>query len=91
MASLRNVQGRKDSRIAQVFGLGKPSEDVKDKEVVYTSGSDSDTLSLEARNEKDVQQHPDQITPDAQDGVQKAEAAALVWGGKGTALAIYAW
>jgi len=53
------------------------------------SGSDSDTLSLEARNEKEVQTHPDQVTQSAELGVQKAEAAALVWGKK-TVWATYA-
>lgn len=43
------------------------------------SGSDSDRLSLEARNEKDVLAHPDEVTADAQLGVKKAEAAAIVW------------
>ena len=54
------------------------------------SGSDSDTLSLEARNEKEIQTHPDQVTRDAELGVQKAEAAALVWS-KPAVYATYAW
>ncbi|TID19907.1 MFS transporter SIT family siderophore-iron:H+ symporter [Venturia nashicola] len=40
---------------------------------------DSDTLSLEARNEKEVELNPDHVTANAQMGQQKAEAAALVW------------
>ena len=47
--------------------------------VAHDYSSSSDTDSLEARNEKEVQAHPDQVTKDAQLGVQKAEAAALVW------------
>ncbi|KAK5122194.1 Siderochrome iron transporter 2 [Meristemomyces frigidus] len=55
----------------------------------YTN-SDSDNLSLEARNEKEVQTHPDQVTRDADLGVQKAEAAALVWSKKAV-WATYGW
>ncbi|KAJ5642943.1 uncharacterized protein N7484_005450 [Penicillium longicatenatum] len=52
--------------------------------------ANSDTQSLEERNERQVQDHPDEITHDAQIGVQKAEATALVW--SRTALyAVYAW
>ena len=56
----------------------------------YDSDTTSDTLSLEARNEREIEQHPDQVTADAQVGIQKAEAAALVWPKKATYLT-YAW
>lgn len=56
----------------------------------FSSSSDIDRLSLEERNEKEIQLHPDQITSNAQDGVQKAEAAALVWP-KSVVYATYAW
>lgn len=52
--------------------------------------SSSDTLSLEERNEKEIQAHPDSITSDAQLGVKKAEATALVWSKKAVYLT-YAW
>lgn len=61
-----------------------------DKSSHYDSDLSSDNISLEARNEREVQQHPDTVTADAQLGVQKAEAAALVWG-KPALLFIYAW
>ncbi|PYH96888.1 siderochrome-iron transporter [Aspergillus ellipticus CBS 707.79] len=54
------------------------------------SGSDTSRLSLEAQNEKELETHPDEITKDAQLGVQKAEAAALVWSKKAV-YATYAW
>ncbi|CAK7215175.1 hypothetical protein SCUCBS95973_002392 [Sporothrix curviconia] len=50
----------------------------------------SPKLSLEQQNEKEVIQNPDKITQDAQLGVQKAEAVALVWSKK-TAYAVYVW
>lgn len=52
--------------------------------------TDSDTLSLEARNEKEVELNPDHITANAQMGQQKAEAAALVWP-KWAVYATYGW
>jgi len=55
----------------------------------YDSDS-TDTKSLEARNEAEVQQHPDQVTRDAHIGVQKAEATTLVWG-KPALIFTYAW
>jgi hypothetical protein len=53
-------------------------------------GSNSDTLSLEERNEKEVEAHPGEVTAGAQIGVQKAEAAALVWP-KWAVYATYGW
>ena len=55
----------------------------------YVSGSDSD-LDLVDRNEKEILEHPDEVTVDAQPGVQKAEAVALVWS-KTSLYIIYAW
>ena len=49
------------------------------KDSAYATDTDSGRLSLDERNEKEVQQHGNQITQNAQAGVQKAEAAALVW------------
>lgn len=54
------------------------------------SDSDSSRLSLEAQDEKEIQAHPDQITANAALGVQKAEAAALVWP-KWAVYATYGW
>lgn len=55
-----------------------------------TSNNTSERNSLEARNEKEVMQHPDEVTSNAQLGVKKAEAAALVWSKKAV-YATYAW
>jgi hypothetical protein len=56
----------------------------------YDSDTTSDTLSLEARNQREIEQHPDQVTADAQAGIRKAEAVALVWPKNATYLT-YAW
>lgn len=83
------IRGRQDSRIVRdVAGPGLDEKDTTD--IGVTSGSDTDTLSIEARNDKEVREHPDQVTGTAQEGQQKVEAAALVWGKK-TVWAIYAW
>lgn len=89
MVSVFNsLRGRQDSRIVRdVTGPGVDSE--KDGYNVGVS-SDSDTMSLEARNEKELQTHPNEVTSSAQEGVKKVEAAALVWRQK-TVYAIYAW
>lgn len=55
-----------------------------------SSETDSSRLSLEAREEQEIKAHPDQITANAALGVQKAEAAALVWP-KWAVYATYAW
>jgi len=56
----------------------------------YDSDATSDTLSLEARNEREIKEHPEQVTADAHIGIQKAEAAALVWG-KPALIFTYIW
>lgn len=87
--SLRN---RKQSTIAT--GTEPLSrEDFKEAEASHDA-HDSDTssgdLTLYDRNEKEIQRHPNEITANAQEGIQKAEAAALVWSKK-SILLIYAW
>ncbi|EFX05726.1 siderochrome-iron transporter [Grosmannia clavigera kw1407] len=49
---------------------GLPTEDIE---------TASSSLSLEERNEREIVEHPNEITDDAQTGVKKAEAVALVW------------
>ncbi|CAK1364125.1 unnamed protein product [Cercospora beticola] len=93
MAVLEQIRGRQtEQRTAEAFAV---TDDVGGKSPVETShskdeNSDSDALSLEAQNDKEVQQHPDQVTADAPEGIQKAEAAALVWT-KPVLYATFAW
>lgn len=51
---------------------------------------ESERDSLEARNEKEIMQHPNEVTSDAQMGLKKVEAAALVWSKK-SVYTTYAW
>ncbi|KGO74360.1 Major facilitator superfamily domain, general substrate transporter [Penicillium italicum] len=71
------------------FG-GEPKEATNIQITSREHQSNGDTQSLEERNEKKLLEQPDVVTEDAQIGVQKAEAAALVW--SKTALYLtYAW
>ncbi|EXJ90572.1 hypothetical protein A1O1_03675 [Capronia coronata CBS 617.96] len=66
---------------------------VQDKNAGAETGAQIDTdsdLDPAAQNEKEIQLHPDQITADAQDGVKKVEAVALVWS-KTAVYATYFW
>ncbi|KAK0927215.1 Siderochrome iron transporter 2 [Friedmanniomyces endolithicus] len=88
MGFIPTIRLRKNAGVAsQVGGF---DSDQHEPPLRDSSASDSDTLSLEARNEKEVQLHPNEITRHADLGVKKAEAAALVWGKK-TVWATYAW
>ncbi|KAJ5711109.1 Major facilitator coppper-regulated transporter crmC [Penicillium malachiteum] len=68
----------------------KAKDDVNIHTATAEARANADTQSLEERNEREVLEHPDQITHDAQAGVQKAEATALVWSKKGL-YSTYAW
>lgn len=67
-----------------------PAPEVKSDVEQPSSDNDTSRLSLEAINEKEIQAHPDHVTAAAEPGVQKAEAAALVWPKKAV-YATYAW
>jgi hypothetical protein len=73
-------------------GAETTAPEVTPKGPEISDGTDTDLsrLSLEARNEKEIQQHPNEVTANAHLGVQKAEAAALVWSKKAV-WATYAW
>ncbi|EXJ81025.1 hypothetical protein A1O3_07313 [Capronia epimyces CBS 606.96] len=68
----------------------KAAQSENDKNVSSQSDTDSDGLSLEEQNEKEVIQNPNRVTEHAQLGVQKAEAVALVWP-KAAVYATYLW
>lgn len=77
------ARGRNDRQVAAAFAHG----DAEKKEF---DSSDADTLSLEEREAKQIQAHPDTITSNAQPGLQKAEATTLVWSKKAL-YGTYAW
>lgn len=89
MGVLDMIRGRKDHHIAEA--VITESEAGKDEpNAPNQSGSDSDTLSLEERDARENEKHPNEVTPTAELGVQKAEAAALVWTKKAV-YGTYAW
>jgi hypothetical protein len=89
MAVLNKILSRADRAPAELRSADPKGPQER---VVPNSGSDSDPsdLDLFARNEREVEQNPDKVTQDAHLGVQKAEAAALVWS-KPAVYATYAW
>jgi hypothetical protein len=89
---LRKFIGLRDTNTVRAASQAEPEKDAvhETSKEHNTPDTDSDTLSLEARNEKEIQLNPDQVTKDAQMGVQKAEAVALVWP-KSAVYATYGW
>lgn len=69
----------------------EPNKRSPEKEGPETPGSDSNSRpSLGERAEREIELHPDHVTEGVDLGVQKAEAAALVWSKKAL-VCIYAW
>ncbi|KAL2822693.1 major facilitator superfamily domain-containing protein [Aspergillus cavernicola] len=85
MAILDRFFSRPDRSQAET----QPAEPKAPQSHVFPQSDPSDA-DLFARNEKEVEQNPDRITADAHLGVQKAEAAAMVWSKKAV-WATYAW
>lgn len=104
MTVLDLIRGRNDSRHVHEIATAetetnepkteanKPKSEIEagPDVAVDTSHDESDRNSLEARNEKEIMQHPNEVTSDAQLGVKKIEAAALVWSKK-SVYATYVW
>lgn len=81
--------GRRDHSAAAEAAFVRGGDE-KQPEVSDQPESDADTSSLAVLNEKEVQTNPNNVTANAQLGVQKAEAAALVWSKQALYLT-YAW
>lgn len=87
------VRPRKTPHLATGTDQATPDDFSKEAKVQDVEGFSSDgesNLDPYHQNEKEVQANPNGITQGAQEGVQKAEAAALVWSKK-TIFCIYAW
>lgn len=67
-----------------------PKEPANIETTTRGNQANGDTQSLEERNERELLERPDEVTQEAQVGVQKAEATALVWS-KPALYATYAW
>ncbi|KAH8884084.1 MFS general substrate transporter [Thozetella sp. PMI_491] len=92
MGVISQIRGRDTSRIANDVpddGAAPHADPEKDATGEITD-TNSSRLSLDERNEKEIVEHGNQVTSDAQLGVQKAEAAALVWSKTAVRLT-YAW
>lgn len=86
MGVLDLVRGRDNTAAVDVVA----TEDHGPKENEKSGSDSNDRSSLEARAESEIELHPDKVTEGADPGVQKAEAAALVWS-KTALICIYAW
>lgn len=78
-------RGRQDSQVVEDLHVSE--HEPKDLQALDDT---RERTSLEARNEKAIEQHPDEVTENAYRGVKQAEAAALVWSKKAVYLT-YAW
>ncbi|RMZ81524.1 hypothetical protein DV736_g6652, partial [Chaetothyriales sp. CBS 134916] len=93
MGLLSKFQGRESHTTDQTISSvvqGKYSDSSLNPSGPLPTDTDSGHLSLEERNEKEIQRNPNRITQDAYGGVQKAEAVAIVWP-KWAVYATYAW
>lgn len=85
------IRGRNDSQVVEDLGYSESHEPKNLNDVPESPPTESDgRLSLEERNERNIQLHPDEVTKDAHLGVQKAEATAMVWS-KPALFGTYAW
>ncbi|KAK4864421.1 hypothetical protein LT330_009949 [Penicillium expansum] len=76
--------------MAAIPFVGESKESANIRTTSRDNQANRDTHSLEDKNERELLEHPDQVTQEAQVGVQKAEATALVWS-KTALYATYAW
>lgn len=92
MGALDLVRGRNNTSVASSLAVTEDQDQQHgEKSPPQNPDSDSnDRSSLEARAEREIELHPGQVTEGADLGVQKAEAAALVWSKKAL-IGIYAW
>lgn len=88
MGVINLTRGRNDRAVVEDL---RPTLETEVKNEVNVEqnrvGSDLDNLD---RSEKEIQEHPDQVSANAASGVRKAEAVALVWSKKAV-YATYAW
>lgn len=84
------VRGRNTSQLVDNLTVSNETHEPKDMQDVPEDAGGERKNSLTERNAENVEKHPDEVTQDAYLGVQKAEAAALVWSKKAVYLT-YAW
>lgn len=90
MGFFDNLKSHRTGHVVEQMSTDEPEKGEVENNHDGVYEDDSDTLSLEARNEKEVETNPDHVTANAQMGQQKAEAAALVWP-KSAVYATYGW
>ena len=81
------IRGRKDQVVVEDL---RPTQGNEKPDINVEQNTVDDHLNNLGRAEKEIQEHPDQVSANAADGVRKAEAVALVWS-KTAVFATYAW
>ncbi|KAJ5135607.1 Major facilitator superfamily domain general substrate transporter [Penicillium bovifimosum] len=87
MGVMNLTRGRKDNVVVE--DLRPTGENEKSHLNVEQNRVDDGLTNLDLA-EKEIQEHPDEVTSNTADGVRKAEAVALVWSKKAV-YATYAW
>lgn len=90
MGVLDSVRGRNNTSVTSDLVVTEDQQHTEKSPPQNPDSDPNDRSSLEARAEREIELHPDQVTEGAELGVQKAEAAALVWSKKAL-IGIYAW
>ncbi|KAF4339836.1 siderochrome-iron transporter [Fusarium beomiforme] len=92
MGFLEKIRGQKHAAVPSPNHADETIEDTNRpaKGGALSSGTSDDSLDLVDRNEQEVLANGTHVTADAQIGIQKAEAVALVWSKK-TVYITYAW
>ena len=89
MGALDLIRGRDDNgRMSRPFV--PPDSDGKEQGLSASPAEIPSPESVEWHDEKEIQEHPNEINASADLGLQKAEAAALVYTKK-VVVGIYAW
>lgn len=87
MGVINLTRGRKDNAIVEDL---RPTQENEKTDINVEQNTADGSLNNLGRAEKEIREHPDEVSANAADGVRKAEAVALVWSKKAV-FATYAW
>lgn len=87
MGVINLTRGRKENVVVEDL---RPTQEPEKSDLNVEHNAVDDDLSNLDRADKEIMQHPDEVSTNVADGVRKAEAVALVWSKKAV-FATYAW
>lgn len=80
MGAIDTIFGRNENgRMSKLFVPPAEGTDKSEPSANVTPNTPPGETALEWHDEKEIQENPDQVNTSVHIGVQKAEAAALVW------------